>query len=695
MGLEIQARRPRSGPLALTLAAVLASVGPAVAHAATARLAGAAPPAGASLPVLPASDTVRRPIPYPVVPPRGFLDAVRRGTRTPSGWPGPSYWQQWTGYRLRAVLSPRYRRLDGDARITYHNRSPDVLPTVYLHLTQNVHAPGAARNEPYEVTGGMDLSRVAAAGVQLAELTAEAAVTDVGAADRSPAGYVVDGTILRIDLPEPLMPGGTVELELAWTFRVPQGGAGPRMGWDGDDLFFLAYWYPQMAVYDDVVGWQIDPFLGLSEFYSGFGSYDFTVGVPEGWIVLASGRLQNPEDVLAPAVLERLRQAESSDSVVHVLAEDDIEAGRAGRRGPDAAGTLEYRFRADTARDAAFSATRSSLWDAVRAPVGDVDGDGETDYTRVDAVYRPGAPRWANMARYGRHAIEALSRFLALPYPWTHMSAIEGGGIVMGGMEFPMMTLIGDYNARSDSALYYVTAHEFGHMWVPMIVATDERRYGWFDEGMTSFNENQVRKEFFPGQDSERPDREAYLEAARAGTEGEMLRWTDYQYPGRARTATYGKPATVLAALRGLLGEREFLMAYREFVRRWAFKHPTPWDFFHTIEDVTGRDLDWFWRAWYYETWTFDQAIVEVRESGAGAEIVIRDLGLVPMPALVRVTRQDGEELMLEVPVETWLVGKTEAVLKVREGSPVIRVEIDPDRRFPDVDRENNVWPRS
>ena len=134
-------------------------------------------------------------------------------------------------------------------------------------------------------------------------------------------------------------------------------------------------------------------------------------------------------------------------------------------------------------------------------------------------------------------------------------------------------------------------------------------------------------------------------------------------------------------------------MAYREFIRRWAFKHPTPWDFFHTIEDVTGRDLDWFWRAWYYETWTLDQAIMDVRESGAGAEIVIRDLGLVPMPVLVRVTRQDGEELTLEVPVETWLAGRTEAVLKVPEGSPVIRVEIDPERRFPDVDRENNVWP--
>jgi hypothetical protein len=381
---------------------------------------------------------------------------------------------------------------------------------------------------------------------------------------------------------------------------------------------------------------------------------------------------------------------------VHVVREGDLAAGRATRS--SVGGPLSWHFRADTARDVSFSASRASLWDAARTPVGDRDADGETDYARVDAVYRPSAPRWTNAARYGQHAIDFFSRYLALPYPWNHMSLIEGGGIMGGGMEFPLMTLMGSYNTRSDSALYYVTAHELGHMWLPMIVGTDERRHAWMDEGMTSFNENQARKEFFPGEDSEDSDREGYLEVARAGEEGEMMRWTDHHYPGRAGTASYSKPSTVQAALQGLLGEDAFLPAYREYVRRWAFKHPTPWDFFHTIEDVTGRDLEWFWRAWYYETWTLDQAVLDVRPQASGdgpgdsTDIVIRDLGLVPMPARVQVTRENGEVLDLEVSVDTWLAGEMEAVLTVPDGSPVVRVEIDPEGLFPDVDRDNNVW---
>jgi hypothetical protein len=543
---------------------------------------------------------------------------------------------------------------------------------------QNVHATGAVRNRPQQVTGGMVLSRVSADSLDLAPSTAE-----------DPTGYAIAGTLLRIVPAEPLAPGDSAIIELDWSFTIPKNGAGNRMGWDGDDLLFIAYWYPQMAVYDDVVGWQIDPFLGAAELYAGFGSYDLTVEIPSGWIVLASGRLANAEEVLDPAALRRLRQAEASDSVVHVISETDLASGRTTRAG----GRLAWRFRADTARDVAFSATRGSLWDAVRTPVGDRDGDGRTDHARVDAVYRPAAPRWANAARYGRHAIDFFSRYLALPYPWDQMSLIEGGGIIGGGMEFPMMTLMGSYNARSDSALYYVTAHELGHMWLPMIVASDERRHAWMDEGMTSFNENQARKEFFPGQNSEDSDRQAYLEVARAGEEGEIMRWTDHHYPGRARTASYSKPSAVHTALQGLLGEEAFLAAYREYVRRWAFRHPTPWDFFHTIEDVTGLDLDWFWRAWYYETWTLDQAVREVRSAGSGgAEIVIEDLGRVPMPAIVRVTREDGEVFSMEVPVRTWLAGQTAAVLTAPEGSPVVRVEIDPQQLFPDVDRTNNVW---
>ena len=629
-----------------------------------------------------APERAGRPIPYPVVPSRGFLAAVENGTRTLSGRPGPAYWQQWTDYRLSATLRPHEQRLYGRAQITYYNRSADSLPVLYLHLMQNVHATGVMRNRPQQVTGGVALSAVRVGEYVLSPDASEDSV-----------GYAVGGSLLRIVPPGAVLPGDSVELELEWTFQVPKRGAGSRMGWDDDDLFFIAYWYPQMAVYDDVSGWQIDPFLGGAEPYAGFGSYDLTVELPAGWIVVATGRLGNPEETLDASVLARLRQAETSDSVVRVVSEADLAAGRTTRRN-EAGGPLIWRFRADTVRDVAFSATRASVWDAVRTPVGDRNGDGRPDYARVDAVYRPTAVRWANGARYGRHAIDFLSRYLAFPYPWSHMSMIEGGGIIGGGMEFPMMTLIGDYEARSDSAFYYVTAHELGHMWMPMIVASDERRHAWQDEGLTSFNENQARTEFFPGANGEDSDREAYLEAALAGEEGEMMRWTDYQYPGRARTASYSKPSTVLAALQGLLGPDVFLPAYREYIHRWAFRHPTPWDFFDTIEDVTGRELGWFWRAWFYETWTLDQAVADVRpaSAGAGTEILIRDLGLVPMPALVRVTRENGETLDLEIPVDTWLAGETEAVLTAPDGSAVVRVEIDPERLFPDIDRANNVW---
>ncbi|MEJ2334519.1 MAG: M1 family metallopeptidase [Gemmatimonadales bacterium] len=697
MGMSVTRMMIRGLSTALVLQAVL-TVGPAAGTVAGSITVAGSVTADGSVTaefVPPPADTVRqrssgrarRPIPYPVVPSRGFIAAVEKGTRTTSGRPGPAYWQQWTDYELTATLRPEERRLYGRGRITYHNRSPDSLPTLYLHLMQNVHAVGAMRNRPQLVTGGIVLSRVVADG---AELTLQSNQRPPEDEDEMPSGYAVRGTILRMILPETLRPGESVELELDWTFQIPSRGGGNRMGWNGDDLFFIAYWYPQMAVYDDVVGWQIDPFLGAAELYTGFGSYELTVEVPAGWLVLASGALLNPDETLGASVLTRLRQAEGSDSVVHVVRERDLEANQVTR--PNVGGPLSWRFHADTARDVAFSASRASLWDAARTPVGDRDADGETDYARVDAIYRPSAPRWANAARYGQHAIDFLSRYLALPSPWNHMSLIEGGGIMGGGMEFPLMTLIGSYNTRSDSALYYVTAHELGHMWLPMIVGTDERRHAWMDEGMTSFNENEARKEFFPGEDSEDSDREGYLEVARSGGEGEMMRWTDYQYPGRARTASYSKPSTVQAALRGLLGEDVFLRAYREYIRRWAFKHPTPWDFFYTIEDVTGRDLEWFWRAWYYETWTLDQAVTDVRETDEGTEIVIRDLGLVPMPARVRVTRENGEVLDLEVPVDTWLAGEVEAVLTMPAGSPVVRVEIDPERLFPDIDRQNNVW---
>ncbi len=623
---------------------------------------------------------LERPLPYPVPYTTRFNQAINQATRTRTGEPGPAYWQQRADYDIDVVVSPEYRRLEATGTITYHNQSPDTLNYLYLNLLQNFHAFGGVRRETAEVTGGLELRRVVVDGRELAE----------------GGGYGIDGTLMLVTPPRPVAPGTTAVLDLAWSFDLPQAGISGRMGHSGDDLLYLAYWFPQMAVYDDVIGWHADQFTGRAEFYSDFGRYDVTVEAPEQWVVVGTGTLQNREEVLAPRILERLRRAERSDDVVAVITADDF-----GSVTPSGDGALRWHLVADSVRDFAFGVTRRSLWDAARIDVGDRDGDGAIDYARADALYRPDAPRWREASRYVQHAIGFLSRFTGTPYPWSHMTAVEGAGIIGGGMEYPMMTLMGDYDTRGDSALYAVTAHELAHMWVPMIVSTNERRFSWLDEGTTTFNENNAKADFFPGLDTYTPDQQSYIRKALSGTEGEMMRWSDWHYQDAFGTASYAKPASVLHALRGVLGEPAFNMAYMTFFDRWAFRHPYPWDFWNTFEDMSGRDLDWFWRAWYYEStesgapWVLEQAIESVVRTEDGAtRIHVRDRGWIPMPVHLTVTREDGTTERVVVSQDIWLRGRTAALVTVAPGPPVLRVEIDANGHFPDVDRSNNVWRR-
>jgi aminopeptidase N len=277
------------------------------------------------------------------------------------------------------------------------------------------------------------------------------------------------------------------------------------------------------------------------------------------------------------------------------------------------------------------------------------------------------------------------------------MTAVEGEDIMGGGMEFPMMTLIGPYTDRGADALYAVTTHEEAHMWFPMIVSSDERRYSWLDEGTTEFNENQSEKDFHRATDAryDIEDQEGYLDIVRAGQEGELMRRSAYHYtPAAYSIATYDKPASVLVALRTVLGDSVFMKSYREFAQRWKYKHPYPWDMWNTFENVSGRDLDWFWQAWYHTTWVLDHAVAGVSTSGAGTTIVIEDRGHVAMPAFLTVTRANGETLKLDVPVETWLSGATSATVVVPAGAAVTKVELDAQRAYPDIQRGNNIWQR-
>ena len=619
--------------------------------------------------------TRARSVPYAVVPPAEFRKAVEAGTRTAAGKPGAKYWQQWTNYKLTARLDVERHVLEGTAKIMYYNRSPDTLAQVVFHLYQNLHVAGAMRNEREQITPGMDIRKLTVSGVQIAKDT------------RMGAGYSIDGTTLSLKLQRPLAPGDSADIGAEWNFLVPQNGAG-RMGWSASNLFFLAYWYPQVAVYDDVGGWHRDQYLGSAEFYMGYGDYDVTIDGPKGWIVMATGELVNADSVLADEVLARLKKAETSDEVVPIVTTQDIYSNRMTKSGKK--DRLSWHYTAKNVRDVSFHASKESKWDAVRTPVGDRNGDGQTDYTRIDAFYRAIATRWTEAARYGKHSIDFLSRYTGYAYPWSHMSIIEAEDIVSGGMEYPMLTTISPLNGESDSLLYEVTVHELAHMWIPMIVGADETRYGWIDEGTTEFHQTQGQKDFYKGSTAEADERVPYLRVAGSSREDAMMRWTDFQIPGAYIVSSYQKPATVLYALRSLIGDDAFKRGLQSFIRDWAWKHPTPWDFFNSFNSAAGKNLDWFWRSWYYETWTLDQAVAGAEARGDSTAITIEDRGEVPMPARLTITLAGGQVVQREIPVETWLGGARSASITVAGG--VTKVEIDAPRDFPDMNRDNNVW---
>ncbi len=623
---------------------------------------------------LPLNAQVERPRPYPVIPDKEFLKAVKSGTRTTAGIPGPAYWQNRTDYTIKARILPGQRRLEGIAEIVYHNNSPDTLRSLRISLLQNLHKEGATRVIRTEVTGGYTLNRIAVNGERAEE------------GGRSGTRYFVNGTTLAVIPSNPLVPGGTASLVIDYAFKIPQTGISGRMGYNTDSLFFIGYWYPQMLVYNDVVGWQDDQFLGASEFYSGFGRYDYTIEMPNDWLVWGTGILLNKKQTLTDTVLARLVRAESSDRTVRIVGPEDF--GKATQRGLN--GWLTWKFMAENVRDVAWIATRSSIWEAARTTL----GNGKV--TMAHAFWREKAFRWARSVEYTQQSISVLSAFTSIAYPWPHMTAVEGGGIMGGGMEFPMMTLIGDFNRGSDLNLLGVTAHEEAHMWVPMIVNTDERRHGWMDEGITTFHTVEALRGIVP--DSVKPSErfDGYVGFARDGREGEVMRRSDFHYPGGAwGVASYGKPAAILHMLRGVLGEELFLKAFRTFLTRWAWKHPYPWDLFNTFATVSGKNLDWFVRPWYYENWTLDQAIADVQTTPSGASITIEDNGWVPMPVLLTITRANGTTEELRIPETQWLSGRKSVQVSVASGSPVTKVEIDPMYYFADVDRKNNVWSAS
>lgn len=638
--------------------------------------------------VTPTADTPR-PIPGPVFELPGFTRAVERGTRTRDGMPGARNWAQFARYAIDASLDPVAGRVSGRETVTYLNRSPDTLSTVFIYLRQNVFAPGASRIGEVPVTGGVTLSEVAVNGQ---------AYSPPDTANRmprrrmAPNTYLVQGTVMRLPLASPLMPGDSVSLAFAWSYAPAPTPADGREGREGN-VFFMGYWYPQLAVYDDVDGWVTDPYTTQAEFYMDRADYDVRLTVPYGWTVAATGALVNRSAVLTPTARDSLKAARQTGRVIRIFQPGQDPSTVFARH----EATTMWHFRADSVRDFSWGSSNEQAWDATRALVNRAGMAPDT--VDIHSFFRltDRAAAWnVGGARFTRDAIEMLSDWL-WPYPWPTMSSMEGI-LTGGGMEYPMMTVMQPW---SDTlSLAGDLMHETGHMWFPMMAGSNETRFPWMDEGFTQFDVAQGMKAIYGAprtggrpNDSEEGQRQQYLLMARAGLDHSLMVPGD-EFPGNLFMLYYNKTAQVLAALRSIMGPEVFHAALVRYGMAWSGRHPQPYDFFNAMNAAADEDLSWFWQTWFYHGWWLDQAIAGVTTAGDSTVITIEDRGLAPMPVRLRVTHADGSVENLELGVKVWLDGSRRTVATVASRSPVTRVEIDADADFPDADRTNQVWPR-
>ncbi len=603
---------------------------------------------------------------------RPLLLPTPNEVRTGSGRPGAHYWQQRVDYRLVATLDPERNEVRGRGTIHYVNHSPDALPYLWLFVEQNLCEPTSITNvlnqPPLVFLGSsFDFSCQGFAGGGTLE------TMTIRGAEVKRTRY---GTTMRVDLARPIAPGDSVDIDMAWHFNVPAQGGG-RMGHDGP-LYEIAQWYPRMAVYDDVRGWNHEPYIGAGEFYLEYGAFDATVTVPASYLVVATGDLMNPQQVLTATERARLARARQSDTAIAIITRDEATNVAATR--PAGSGTLTWHYTARNVRDFAFAAGPDFRWDA-----------SNYDGILIETLYRTTADKWPEANRMARGAIKYFSEQW-FRYPYSHATTVEGP---IEGMEYPMLTFVPNSPTREDQQ--WALAHEFGHEWFPMVVGSNERLYPWMDEGFNTFIDLANAAKYFAGTpygDSiEVHPLHLYPDHAIPGNEQPLI-----TKPTEVRDLFWGgyqKPALMMQTLRyEVLGKERFDAAFREYIRAWAFKHPTPADFFRMMRDESGMELDWFWRDWVFTTARLDQAVdsVSSRPDG-GSKVHLSNRGTMTMPAELRLTFADGSSATVKLPVEMWNLG-THFTYVVPGTKRVAGATVDPRGALPDILRTNNSWPR-
>jgi len=610
-----------------------------------------------------------------------FMDRTGNYFRAASGKPGVGYWQNAADYQLEVSLDDVNHILSGKVTIAYTNNSPETLEFIWLQLEQNRFKPDSRGTLTTPIRGNR-YNGDTDGGFEISQLTAK-----VGSKGSVSSKNLITDTRMQVWFAEPVpAKGGKATISMNFSFKVPQEGM-DRMGRlkvEDGWIYAFAQWYPKVAVFDDIEGWNVEPYLGAGEFYLEYGNFDYKVTVPYDHIVVGSGKLMNPKEVLSKELQSRYDQAMQSDETVYLVSPAEIKNTILTR--PKQEGTLTWHFQFENARDVAFATSRAFIWDAAKINL----ANGKA--TLAQSAYpkeSDGVDAWTRSTEYTKASIEYYSEtWFEFPYATaTNVAA------AVGGMEYPGLNFC-SYNSKG-ADLWGVTDHEFGHNWFPMIVGTNERRYAWMDEGFNTFINHYSSNAF---NDGEFP---SYL--------NETRRYVNYfisenreginTYPDVANTdnlgmIAYNKPAMGLLMLREyILGAERFDYAFKSYIKTWAYKHPQPADFFNHMENVAGENLSWFWQGWFYGTENIDLGINGVFPYAGNYLVSLANKGEIPMPVLIEITFEDGTTERQMLPVEIWQRGDTWNHL-IKTTKTVTSVVIDPDKILPDINLGNDNWPQ-
>lgn len=600
--------------------------------------------------------------------------------RSASGQPGPAYWQNRADYKINATLDTTAKTLKGTVVITYKNNSPDALKFLWLQLDQNIYREDSRAQATSAITGGRWANQQFTQGDELKS------VDVVMNGKTTKAKYKVSDTRMQVWLPQPLAAKtGMVQLKINYAFSVPEYGTdrmgrlNTKNGW----IYEIAQWFPRMCVFDDIEGWNTLPYLGAGEFYLEYGNIDYTVTAPSNLIIVGSGALQNPVECLTPAVRNRLEQAKKSDKTVTIIGADELN----GTSYHPNKSTLTWHFVCNNTRDVAWAASKAFIWDAARI---NLPGGKKALAQSVYPVESANDEAWKRSTEFVKGAIELYSKEW---HQFTYPSATNVAGIV-SGMEYPGIVFC-SYKSSGEE-LWEVTNHEFGHNWFPMIVGSNERKFPWMDEGFNTFINGVDTKvfnngEFYTKQDVEKSAPSYFRENAEP-----IMTIPDVTQENFLGVAAYEKPSDGLDILRNqILGKERFDSAFRIYIDRWAFKHPTPWDFFRTMENVSGEDLSYFWRGWFFTNSKLDQGIKDIEyvdndpSKGALITIVNNDQMVLPVP--MKIEQENGKTDSIQLPVEIWQRGG-EWTFHYPSTSIIKKITIDPDHDYPDINPSNNVY---